>query len=109
MADRVAGAAYRTLYHITDGPAVLAELDALHALNFPHEWSTEPWPTRADEPGSVAIPDNWPYLTGDQTRAIAMRLGADNYVTAKEAEATIEAELARRAKAAAKAKKSDDE
>jgi hypothetical protein len=98
MVDHVAGANYKKIYHITSGPAVLAELDALHALhNFPAEWLSVPWPERAADKSQVEIPDGWPYLPADKRRALALRLGADNKVTVTEAEATIEAELARRA------------
>jgi hypothetical protein len=97
MDTRYLPSGFVRIHHIRDGAQVMPELDAHHAIgNFPSEWSSEPWPSRASRPGDVEIPDNWPYVSVDKRRAIAMELGADRTVSAGQAEAVIEKELKRR-------------
>lgn len=42
------GAAVRTVYHITDGPTTMYQIDANHAVRkFPKEWSDKEWSDKA--------------------------------------------------------------
>ncbi len=35
---------WMTIHHIANGPTVMREMDARHALTFRNEWSQRPWP-----------------------------------------------------------------
>lgn len=48
------------------------------------------------DPAAIEIPEDWRELSGQKRRALAMRLGAQTTVTAKDADSFIEAELERR-------------
>lgn len=96
--------ATKTVYHIKDGESSLYIVDAHAAVrNHPKEWSFTPWGKNGDRIAPlVEIPADWQDMKPSERINLATRLGAKRPgLTSAKADDVIEAEVEKRAAAAA--------